>query len=106
MMEEMCDGIVISINKCPVINLQASGRLWLTKGALAFIYLSSPPLDVYFWSVFSGIACLGRNRTTHFPTYSSHGPYLRLLCIQLILMGRAANSINTCPLCEENKECL
>jgi len=106
-MEEVCDGIVIIINKCPVINLQISRGLWLTKGTLTFIYLTSPPLDVYFQCVFSGIACLGSDRTTHFPTYSSHGPYLLLLCsIQLILMGRVAGGVNKCPLCGENKKYL
>lgn len=105
MMEEMCDGIVISINKCPVINLQVTRSLWLTKGILAFIYLSISALDVYFQCLFSGIAYLIMTGQHIF--LPSHLMVPIYLCtIQLILMGRVADSINKCPLCGENKECL
>lgn len=60
----------------PVINMQVSGSLWPTKGTLAFIFLSSPTLDVYFQYIFSAITCLGSDRTMYIPAYSSHGPYL------------------------------
>lgn len=99
----MCDVIIISTNKCSVINLQVSQRPWLTKGTLAYTYLPSPPLDVYFQCVFSEIIWVVAGQ--YFPTYSSHGPYLLLLwTIQLILMSRIAESINKGSLCGENKE--
>lgn len=81
MMEEMCDVIIISTNKCSVINLQVSQRPWLTKGTLAYTYLPSPPLDVYFQCVFSEIIWVVAGQYVFPPThlmvriYFSCGPF-------------------------------